>query len=431
MSPMGYHPGPRADIQKTELKNGLVLMSEAMTQLRSVSIGVWLRAGSRFESAERNGVAHFIEHLLFKGTEGRAAGDIARAIDAVGGQLDAFTDKEYICVYARVMDRHLAVAFGILADILLRPAFPPAEVRRERNVIFEEINTIEDSPHELIHDYYLANLWPGHPLGRPVSGTKETVAAIRRRDLSDFFRRHYSGRNMVIAVAGNLRHSQVQRLAERHFGELAAGEPAEPGPPPRLQAGRVVRTKANLEQVHICLGAGCPSLLSRDRFSVHLLSTILGGGMSSRLFQNIREKRGLVYSIESVISLFSDAGTMAVSAAAVPAAAARVVDLVLKELRTLRRVLVSRCELSRAKEFVQGSFLLGLENSSSRMMHLAQQQLYFDRLFSVRETLDRIERVRSADVRRVCNDILDSSGLALTALGNDRGGALQSVALKV
>jgi predicted Zn-dependent peptidase len=428
---MAHHPEPGADIQKREIKNGLTVISEAMPHLRSVSIGVWVIGGSRFEEKKLGGISHFIEHLLFKGTTSLSAGEIARAIDSVGGQLDAFTDKEYVGLYARVMDRHLAHALEILSDIILNPTFPSAEIKRERNVIFEEINAVEDSPQDLIHDLYLESLWPDHPLGRPVSGTKASVARIARRDILEFFRRHYSARNMVMTIAGNIRHREVQQLAAQHFGPLRSGTSADPGPPPRVRPARAIQEKANLEQMHICLGTSCPPLLSQDRFCAHLLCTILGGGMSSRLFQNIRERRGLVYSIESTLNLYRDAGTLAVSAAAAPGAAVTVVDLIMKELRKIRRDPVSAEELKRAKEFVQGSLLLGLESSSSRMTHLAQQHIYFGRIFSLKEILRQLDKVSTADIRRLANEMFQSTGIHLTALGNNSRPELESIELKV
>lgn len=427
--PMRRNPEPGADVQVRKLANGLTVLSEAMPHLRSVSLGVWVIGGSRFEAPHLHGVSHFIEHLLFKGTTRRSARAIARAIDSVGGQLDAFTDKEYVGLYARVMDRHLARAFEILSDIVLRPTFPPAEIERERNVIFEEINTVEDSPQDLVHDLYLESFWPGHPLGRPVSGSKASVAGMRRRDILEFFRRHYTARNMVLAVAGNIRHSEVHDLAAQHFGQLAPGTPADFGPPPAVRPGRNLRRKKNLEQVHLCLGVACPPLLSEDRYGTHLLCTILGGGISSRLFQNIREKRGLVYSIESTVNLYRDAGTLAVSAAAAPGAAARVVELVMKELHSLTRHPVSGEELERGKEFVQGSLLLGLESSSSRMSHLAQHYIYFGRIFRLREVLRSLESVDAAQLRRLAGEIFRADAVHLTALGDHNPRELRSLDL--
>jgi predicted Zn-dependent peptidase len=428
---MARHSENGTDIRKQVLSNGLMVISEAMPQLRSVSIGVWVIGGSRFEERRLNGISHFIEHLLFKGTRSRSAGEIARAIDSVGGQLDAFTDKEYVGIYARVMDRHVPRAFEILADIVLHPTFPPAEINRERNVIAEEINTIEDSPQDLIHDIYHEGLWPDHPLGMPVAGTKESLGFIDRDEIVDFFRRHYSARNIVMTMAGNFRHGEVHELAGRHFGRLRSGTPVELGAPPRMRGARTIRSKDNLEQVHLCLGVFSPPWPPQERFAAHLLATILGGGMSSRLFQNIREKRGLVYSIESSLNLYRDAGTLVVSAAAAPKAAARVVRLILKEFRRLREDLVSAAELRRAKDFVEGSLMLGLESSGSRMTHLAQQQLYFGRLFSVQETIACLEKVTKSDIRRLANELFLSSSINLAALASDNDPHLALLDLKV
>jgi predicted Zn-dependent peptidase len=428
---MANHPGQASDIRKRELKNGLVVVSEAMPHVRSVSIGIWIAAGSRFEPARLNGISHFIEHLLFKGTRTRTAGDIARAVDSVGGQLDAFTDKEYVGVYARVMDRHISRAFDILGEIVLYPSFAAGEIRRERNVIFEEINTIEDSPQDLIHDLHHERLWSDHPIGRPITGTKETVGRMRRKDIQEYFQRHYAARNMVLTVAGNIRHREVHGFAQSHFGGVAAGVAADPGPAPAARPGRHIRDKENLEQVHICLGTLCPPLVSQDRFCAHLLSTILGGGVSSRLFQNIREKKGLVYSIESNLNLYRDAGSLVVSAAASPSAAGTVVELILREFRRMKAEPVSSDELRRAKDFLEGSLMLGLESSSARMTHLAQQQLYFGRIFTPSEITDFLEKVKPKDIRRMAGEIFLPSSLALTALGHNSGPKLDSVDLQV
>ena len=419
------------DIRKKELKNGLVVASEVMTHLRSVAIGVWLRCGSRFEDGSACGISHFIEHLLFKGTTSRKAADIAKIIDSVGGQLDAFTDKEYVGFYARVLDEHLPLVFDLLADIVLHPAFPPRELEIERNVIFEEISSVEDSPQELIHDLFLQSIWPEHPLGRPVAGTRESVAPITRRQVMDYFKRSYhAGRHTIISVAGNIQHRKVQALAERYFSDLPPGSALEPGLPPKPQATRAVRHKANLEQMNLCLGVPCPPRASKDRFCVQLLSNILGGGMSSRLFQNVREKLGLVYGIDAILNQYHDAGTLVVCAATAPQNCAKVAKLVLKEFRKLRDDLVSVEELRRAKECMKGSLTLSLESSSSRMSYLAQQQIDFGRFFTIGETLDEIERVSRAGIRRMAREIFDSQ-VTLAALGNGNGSSLDDVTLRI
>jgi predicted Zn-dependent peptidase len=419
------------DVHKKEMKNGLVVATEAMPHLRSVSIGVWVRVGSRFESKYTPGISHFIEHLLFKGTRSRSAGDIANAIDSIGGQLNAFTDKEYVGFYAKVLDRHLPLAFELLSDIVLNPGFPAVELERERNVIFEEINMVEDSPQELIHDLFMENFWRGHPLGLPISGTKESVARIARREVMKYFKENYTACNTIISVAGNIRHRQVLDLATRYFAGLAAGAPVEHGKPPAAHAARVVRKKAHLEQTHICLGTGCPPIGSADRYCTQVLNSVLGGGMSSRLFQNIREKRGLVYTIYSAPNLYRDAGTLVVYAGSAPEAAASVVELTLKELRRMREQKVPADELKRAKENIKGQFMLSLESTSARMTHLAQQEIYYGRFYTMEEIMDGFDRVRASDVCRLANEVFDSSALSLTALTNANGHELKSVNLRV
>lgn len=419
------------DIQKREMKNGLVVATEVMPHLRSVSIGVWVKCGSRFENAGTTGISHFIEHLLFKGTKSRTAADIAKAIDSVGGELNAFTDKEYVGFYAKVLDQHLPFAFELLSDIVLNPTFPSGEMKRERNVIFEEINMVEDSPQELIHEVFLEKFWQDHPLGRPISGTKDSVARITRSDVTKYFKRNYTACNTLISVAGNIQHRKVQHLAERYFSDLETGSQLVPGPAPVVQSSREIRHKPNLEQTHICLGTQCPPLASKDRFTIHLLCNLLGGGMSSRLFQNIREKRGLVYTIYSTLNLYRDAGSLVVYAGTAAKSSPAVVGLILKEFRSLRDKLVPADDLKRSKENIKGSVMLSLESTSSRMTHLAQQQIYYGRFYKLEEILDGVDRIKAADVRRLANEIFDSSYLTLTLIGSSNGSELDSVSLRV
>jgi predicted Zn-dependent peptidase len=298
-------------------------------------------------------------------------------------------------------------------------------------VIFEEINMVEDSPQELVLDIYLENFWKGHPLGRPISGTKQSVGRIARKDVREFFKRNYTASNMIVAVAGNIRHKEVSRLAERYFSALDPGVAAVPGAPPQPHAGRLIRQKEHLEQTHICLGTISPPVTSEERYCCLLMCNILGGGMSSRLFQNIREKRGLVYSIFSMLNLYQDAGSLVVYAGTAPEKAPQVVDLTLKEFKKLRGQLVSSQELKRAKENVKGSVMLSLESSSSRMTHLAQQLIYYGRFYKLEEILRGVERVTARDIRHLANRVFDSSYLTLTALGSRDGWDLYSVAMGV
>ena len=417
------------NIQMREMKNGLAIVSEVMPHLHSVSLGVWVKCGSRFEEADKNGIAHFIEHLLFKGTKTRSAAKIAEAVDSVGGILNAFTEKEYVGFYAKVLDEHLPFAFDLMSDIVLHPAFPLSEMQRERNVIFEEINMVEDSPQELILDIYLENFWKGHPLGRPVSGTKKSIARIERSDVQKFFKNHYNAGNTVIAVAGNIRHQEVYKLVQKYFSDLESGITENPGSPPAIHSGRTIRHKAHLEQTHICLGTVSPPVTSEERHCSHLLNCILGGGMSSRLFQKIREKRGLVYSIYSMLNLYSDTGSLMVYAGTSPEKTQEVIDLTLKELKNLRERPVSSQELKRAKEYIKGSVMLSLESSSSRMTYLAQQQIYHGRISKPEKILRAVERVTQHEVRDLANRIFDSSLLALTVLDSRNGRNIQSVTM--
>jgi predicted Zn-dependent peptidase len=417
------------NFRKKEMKNGLVVVSEVMPHLRSASLGIWIQCGSRSETIEHTGISHFIEHLLFKGTKTRSTIEIAEAIDSIGGQLNAFTEKEYVGYYAKVMDEHLPFAFELMSDIVLNPAFPIQEIERERNVIFEEINMVEDSPQELIMDLHMEDCWKEHPLGRPISGTKKSVARIVRKDVRKFFADNYTARNMIVAVAGNIRHEQVYRLAERCFSDIEPGVPGNPVLPPSIHAGCNIRHKAHLEQTHICLGTISPPMASEDRYKAHLLNGILGGGMSSRLFQNIREKRGLVYSIYSMLNLYRDAGSLVVYAGAAPERTEEVVALTLKEFKKLRERLVSSQELKRAKEYIKGSIMLGLESSSSRMTNLAQQLIYHGRLSKLEEILSAVERVTAHEIRRLANRTFDPSYFTLTALGNRN--TVKSVAMDV
>jgi len=419
------------DIRKREFANGLVVLTDAMPDVRSLAVGVWMRLGSRHESEENHGIAHFIEHLLFKGTGRRDTRQIAEAIDSVGGQLNAFTDKEYVGFYARILDQHLPEAFEILADIVLNPTFPRAEVERERNVIYEEINMVEDSPQELIHDLFLEHFWRGHPLGRSISGSKASVERIRRRDVIRHFHAHYTACNMIVAAAGNIRHGRVQKLAERYFASLDRGSRVSPGPAPLARHVRVIRQKPNLEQMHICLGTVSPSLKSADRYPAHVLSHVLGGGVSSRLFQNIREKRGLVYDIDSTLDLYQDAGSLVVYAGMAPEVAPRVVELTRREFRRLRERAVSEDELRRAKEFLKSAVVMSLESPGSRMTQLAQQEIVYGRYVSAGEVLRTIDRISAADVRRVANELFRAGPLAMISLGSRNGHELESVPLEI
>ena len=398
------------------LDNGLRLITERMPQVRSVTIGVWLMRGSRHESDARSGIAHFVEHMLFKGTDSRSAEDIAQSIDSIGGQLDAFTAKEYASYYIKVLDEHLPLAVDLLSDIVLRPAFPAEEIEREKKVILEEIKMVEDTPDDLVHELFTQHFWEGHPLGRPILGSKETVESLTWDSLSDYFRGAYVAPNMIISAAGNLDHAQLRDLVSRAFASVSAnGEPFAQSAP-KVVPQVITRTK-ELEQSHVCLGTDSYPQSHEDRYVSYILNTILGGSMSSRLFQNVREKRGLAYSVFSGLSAYRDAGNITIYAGCSNEAVGEVIDLCVEELRQLKREPAPESELRRAKDHLKGSLMLSLENTASRMSHLARQEIYFDRHFGLDETLAGVQRVTVEDVRRVASDLFSDGSLAATVLG--------------
>jgi predicted Zn-dependent peptidase len=391
-----------------------------MSHVRSISIGVWLTRGSRHESAERGGIAHFVEHMLFKGTSSRSAEDIAQAIDSIGGQLDAFTAKEYASYYIKVLDEHLPVALDILSDIVLNPAFSPDDLEREKKVVVEEIKMVEDTPDDLVHEIFTQCFWENHPLGRPILGTRETVESFNVDLLRDYFVTAYTPRNLIVSAVGNLDHGRVRDLVAEKFGSLASVGAPSGEKAPRVVPKVVIRRK-ELEQSHVCLGTSSYPQNHDDRYASYVLNTLLGGSMSSRLFQNVREKRGLAYAVFSGLSAYRDAGSFTVYAGCANDVVAEVIDLVVEELRAVKQAPVLDSELQRAKDHLKGSLMLSLENTASRMSHIARQEIYFDRQFGLDETLQGIERVTISEVQRVASDLFKNDSLAATVLGNVNG----------
>jgi predicted Zn-dependent peptidase len=407
-------------IVRDVLANGLRILTERMSQVRSISIGVWLTRGSRHETAERSGIAHFVEHMLFKGTGSRSAEDIAQAIDSIGGQLDAFTAKEYASYYIKVLDEHLPLAIDILSDIVRNPAFSPEDIEREKKVVVEEIKMVEDTPDDLVHEIFTQGFWENHPLGRPILGTKETVESFNTDLLRSYFTKAYTARNLIVSAVGNLEHQRVRDLVEERFGSLT--EPGEHvrDEPPQVVPKILIRNK-ELEQSHLCLGVGSYPQNHDDRYSSYVLNTLLGGSMSSRLFQNVREKRGLAYAVFSGLSAYRDAGSFTIYAGCANEAVGEVIDLVVEEMRGVKNLPVPDAELQRSKDHLKGSLMLSLENTASRMSHLARQEIYFDRQFGLDETLQGIERVSRDDVQRVAADLFRNGSLSATVLGNVNG----------
>lgn len=405
------------DIVVTPLSNGIRVITEPMAAVRSVAVGIWVGAGSRAESSAENGISHFIEHMLFKGTHRRGAEDIAREVDALGGQLDAFTGRELVGYTTKVLDEHLPAAFDILADMLLNPRFDEEDIRKEKGVILEELKMELDNPESLVHDLFVSNFWNRHPLGRPIIGSRKTIQSFEAPALRAFHQRMYTPANLTITAAGNLRHEQLAELAQRYFGSLSI-----PGVRPHLTAPRprpaiTLRNKRSLQQVHVCIGAPNYPINHPLRYAAYTLNVLLGGGMSSRLFQNIRERQGLAYNIFSELQLYHDSGCFAVYAATSSETVRPLLRSVLDEFRRIKSEPLSPEELQHAKDHMKGSLLLSLEGTSSRMSNLARQWLNFERFFTLDEIAAGIDSVTAAEIQQAAQEFLQTDSLALTLLG--------------
>jgi predicted Zn-dependent peptidase len=412
---------PERNLRRTVLPNGLIVLTERMDHLRSVAMGVWIKSGSRCEPAETNGISHFVEHMLFKGTRSRTAQHIAREMDSIGGNLDAFTGKETICFNVKSLSDHVPIALDVLADLVLNPVFAPFDIERERGVILEEIKIDEDNPDILVQELFTQNFWKGHPLGWPILGTTETVTRLDQKLLFDYHGDRFHGGNMVFSAAGNLDHDQFVEAVTGKFSSLAGGATLSEMPAPEPISRIVMRNKKSLEQVQICLGVPAPPITDEDRYATLILNTVLGGGMSSRLFQTIREERGMVYSIYSDLSPYRDTGTLCVYAGTSAGKALEVVDLIMAELRKLKETLLTQEELTRAKDQLKGNLLLGLESSTARMANLARQEMYFHQFFTVDELIARVDEVDAAQVQAMAQRLFDPDHIAVALLGRLNG----------
>jgi predicted Zn-dependent peptidase len=408
------------NIRKTVLSNGLLVLTESMPHVRSVSMGAWIGSGSRDEAAEVNGISHFVEHMVFKGTTTRSAQQIAREVDTIGGNLDAFTGKEMVCFNIKVLDENVPPALEVLADLVLHPTFTPEELTREQGVILEEIKMDEDNPDYLVNEVWTQNFWKGDALGRPILGTAKTVSNFNQRVLFDYYAGRFTPRNIVFSAAGNLEHDAFVAQVEKEFESLSAsGEAAAMKlDAPKATPHITLKRKKALEQVQFCLGVPAPPVNDPRRYAVYLLNTMLGGGMSSRLFQTIREDQGLAYAIYSEMNPFRDTGSLCVYAGTSVDKTRKVLQLTLQELRRLKEETVSDVELKRAKDQVKSNMVIGLESSGSRMANLARQQMYFGRFFGVDEMMEEIEAVTTADVQELAQELFQPETMALTLLGN-------------
>lgn len=408
-------------VQKFILDNGATVLIDEMQDVRSFALGFFVEAGSGEEPAEKQGISHFLEHVLFKRTRRRSTVQIARAIDRLGGDVDAFTTKEYTGFYAHTLDSRFGDALDLLGEVVLSPAFDSIDIEPERGVILEEIGEVNDNPDDLVHEMFVRSFWKSHPLGAPILGTAETVKSIGVRDLYRYYRERYAPGNLIVSVAGHLRAEEVLDSVEWLFRRRAANGAnsvgragAEPRPHQHLQ----LKSRRGFEQAHVCLGVEGPSQASERRFATNLLDIILGGGMSSRLFQEVREKRGLVYSIASSLNSYRLGGYEAVYAACAPKNLARVLEVTLRELKKLKRDGVRPRELLWAKENLKGNMILALESTVSRMSSQARQEFYFGHISPSEELIARVEAVTSDDVAKEAERLFDGRILSLSVVGN-------------
>lgn len=406
------------NVQKTVLPNGLTVLSEFIPSVRSVAIGVWLRKGSRHETDADSGITHFVEHMVFKGTDRYSARDIAYAIDGLGGNLDAFTSKETTAFTAKVLDEHWPRALDVLGDMVRHPQFASDEIEREKGVVLEELKMDEDNPDYLLSTIFASSFWPDHGMGRPVIGNRDTISAFDQDRLRQFFSATFHARNLLVTAAGNIDHESLAGEARKSFGDLnGASADADP-PAPTASPSTVLHEKPSLEQAHLTLGVSAVSAKDPRRFAGFVLSTLLGGGFSSRLFQKIREEAGLAYSVYSDLGVFADAGCLAVGAGTAVEAVPAVLEYTMREFRDLKERPVPADELRRAKDHLKGSLMLSLESPGSRMANLARQDLYYGRVRSLDEVSEAVESVTAAQVQALANEWFDQPRIALSVLGN-------------
>lgn len=403
-------------IKKTTLNNGIRVITERIPYASSVSIGIWVANGSRHERRESNGVAHFIEHLLFKGTERRSSLDIAREIDSVGGVLNAFTSREYVCYYAKVLDKFLPKAVDLLTDIFLHSTFDPEEIEKERRVVLQEINMMEDTPDDLIHDLFHQHFWKGHPLGMSILGDAESVTGLSRDAIIAYKDRMYRSDDVIVTAAGNLTHDKLTALLEEYLHSVPPGNGRTESAPPVYER-RIELIEKDLEQIHVCLGLKGVQQSHPQRYDAFIMNAILGGSMSSRLFQEVREKSGLAYSVYSYIASHADAGSLVVYAGASPENQAELLEIMLREIGRFKREPVPAEQLEGAREQLKGNLLLSLESSDNRMSRLAKNEIYFGTPLPLSEIMEGFDRVTAESIQALAVDILDNSALTLVMLG--------------
>ncbi|MFC1560254.1 M16 family metallopeptidase [Candidatus Margulisiibacteriota bacterium] len=405
------------DSKKTTLDNGLRIVTERIDTLRSISMGISVNTGSANESREISGISHLIEHMVFKGTPKRTAFQIANAFDSIGGRINAFTSKEMTFYYAVVLDKHFNIAVDVLSDILLNSLYDKKELETEKGVILEEVKMYEDSPDELIHDLFIETLFHGHPLGRPTIGSKESIKSMNRENIMQYLASFYCPDNMIISLAGDVHHDEVCGTLIPIFEKLKSCKKETKTLPPQINKNMKLQHKKT-EQVHMCIGTRGASQINDDRYTLALLDNVLGGTMSSKLFQEIREKRGLAYSVYSYLSSFRNAGLLTVYAGTSKKNFKKAVELIVEQLGKIKKEGITKKELAGSKEHLKGSTVLGLESSQSRMSWLARSEFYYEKVLTIDDVFDKIDKVTNDDILRVANEFIRDEYLSLTVIGD-------------
>jgi predicted Zn-dependent peptidase len=381
-----------SEFNKTILPNGLTIVSERIPTVRSVSVGIWIKSGSRQENLDSNGVAHFVEHMLFKGTKKRSSKEIARSLESVGGYLNAFTGKEQTCFFAEILDAQLPKAIDVLGDMICHSSFTPRDFQKEREIILDEIDSIEDTPDDFVQDIFLEKLYPNHSLGYPILGSKGSISTITREQVFQFFQEHYTAQNIIIVAAGNLVHRQLIELCDRYFQLESFSKKDTSGSPLEVGKGEFILRRP-VSQAHICLGTTALPYNHHRKYELLILNTILGVGMGSRLFQNIREKHGIAYSIYSFVDFFRDNGLMGIYLGTDKNKREKALKLLDKEFINLKKKAISQKELTRVKSQLKGNLLLGLENTSQRMSRLAKMEIYLQKYYDIDQIIVEIDKV--------------------------------------
>lgn len=404
--------------QKELLINGMRVVTEEIPYVNSVSIGIWVKVGSRYENEENNGISHFIEHMLFKGTKSRSAKEIANSIDKIGGQLNAFTSKECTCFYAKVLDTHFDIALDVLADMFFNSNFDQEDIEKERGVVIEEINMYEDSPEDLVHDLFSQAVWSGNPLGMSILGSEESLGNLSRERIVDYFNENYIPQNIVISVVGNFKHSDAVKKIKEYFEKAEHKNNSSAHIiMPRFEPEYTLKSKVT-EQVHLCMGFNGVDIKSNAYYPMLILNNVFGGAMSSRLFQKIREDRGLAYSVFSYPSSFEDCGLFSIYAGSKPNNLRSVAELIMEEIRAVKEAGITEEEMYDSKEQLKGSYILGLESTSGRMISIGKSELLLERIYSPTEILERIDEVDMDSVNSIIKHIFDTDSMGAAVIGS-------------